>query len=103
MQRHSGQGDTATSEFVYSGDIYDHAYSVDRYIEELYDEVRKARLKVRYVVRLEVERIEHDPEDGTTDFFETDTGETAGDFDNFEAAVAAQSKASNLLKKGYVN
>ena len=36
MQRHSGQGDTATSEYVYSSDVYDHAYLVDFYIEDLF-------------------------------------------------------------------
>ena len=36
MQKHMGQGDSATSEYVYSSNVYDHAYLVDEYICALY-------------------------------------------------------------------
>ena len=36
MQKHSGQGDSATSEYVYSSLVYDHAYLVDEFIMEQY-------------------------------------------------------------------
>ena len=96
----------------YTTDTYDHAFSVDAYVDEVYTEQqealekleedqRQARLKVRYVVRLEVERIEYDPELNEEEFIETDSGETAGSFDSFEDALKAQAKASNLILKGY--
>lgn len=96
----------------YTTDTYDHAFSVDAYVDEAYtahqealealeEDQRQARLKVRYVVRLEVERIEYDPETDEEEFLETDSGETAGSFDSFEDAQKAQAKASNLILKGY--
>ena len=36
MQKHMGQGDGATSEYVYSSTVYDHAYLVDSYIHDQY-------------------------------------------------------------------
>jgi hypothetical protein len=86
--------------FAYTApDTYDHAYHMDGYIQELYEKERQDRLEVRYVVRLEVERIEKDPATGEEDFLETDSGETAGSFKTFEDALAAQSKASQLIKQ----
>ena len=59
-------------------------------------------MKVRYVVRLEVERIETDTETGEEEFMETDSAETAGSFDSYDDAVQAQARASNLILKGFV-
>ncbi len=58
-------------------------------------------LKVRYVVRLEVERIETFA-DGEEEFHETDSAETAGNFNSYEEALEAQAKASHLILKGFV-
>ena len=48
MQRHSGQGDTATSEYVYSSDVYEHAYLVDSYIEGVFHQEHPV-MECRYV------------------------------------------------------
>lgn len=44
MQKHMGQGDTQTSEYVYSSVVYDYAYMVDVYIKERYEEEEKQNL-----------------------------------------------------------
>jgi len=51
-------------EFGYNANTYDYAQAVDNYVEELHEAERQARLKVRYKVWIEIERIETDPEDG---------------------------------------
>ena len=56
---------------------------------------------VRYVVRLEVERIETDPETGEEEFLETDSGETAGNFKTYDEALQAQCTAVGTIIKGY--
>ena len=90
---------TEKGDYEYHTDTFDHAFCVDGYLDELYEKQRKARIKTRYVVRLEVEKIEYDPETGEEDFLETDSGETAGNFKNYEDALKAQSSASNLIKE----
>lgn len=65
----------------YTIDTYDHAFSVDAYVDEawteqqealeaLEEDQRQARLKVRYKVWVEVERIETDEQEDTEDYFD---------------------------------
>ena len=52
----------AGDDYEYKSDTYDHAYLMDEYIQQQYDGEREARLKKKWKVWIEIERIETDPE-----------------------------------------
>jgi len=94
--------------FVYTTDVYDHAFAVDAYVDELYtaeqqaledleEDQRQARLIVKYVLRIEVERVESDPETGETEYHETDTGALVGDIDTYEEAQKVAQRLTELI------
>ena len=51
------------TEYVYCDDVYDHAYHMDEYIQKQYDEEREAKLIKKWLVKIEIERIETNPDD----------------------------------------
>lgn len=78
-------------DYQYSYDAcYDYCYLVDGYIETQYENVREARLKVRYKIWVEVERIEYDPETGEESYSDTDFPESIAYRETFEDAAALQ-------------
>jgi hypothetical protein len=98
--------------FVYTPDVYDHAFAVDAYVDELYiaeqqaledleEDQRQARLIVTYVVRTEVERQEYDPETEETEYVETDSGECGGKFNSYDEAIKAQQKGLDTIRKHF--
>ena len=56
--------------YEYHTDTFDHAFCVDGYLDELYEEQRQARLQKKWNVRIEIERYELDPETGDEDFID---------------------------------
>jgi len=63
--------------YRYTADTYDFAYAVDTYVEDQYELERKARLIIKYKVKIVVERREVDPKDGKEEIFEIDNSVVA--------------------------
>jgi hypothetical protein len=81
----------ADGNFVYSHDAcYDYVYLVDNYIETEFENARQARLKIRYKVWVEIERIEYDPETDTETYHDEDNPVALAYEDSIEDAVELQ-------------
>lgn len=78
-------------EFGYNTDTYDFAHAVDAYVEELYEAERQARLKKKWKVWVEIERIETDPEDPMSeDYIDEECPIGISYCDSLEEAVELQ-------------
>jgi hypothetical protein len=67
--------------YCYDSDVYDYAYILDEYIEARYDDMidvqnreaykaKQDRLQINYRVVVSIERVEYDPESGSTEMHE---------------------------------
>lgn len=61
------------NDYEYKTDTYDHAFLMDVYIQNIWEEQHQARLKKRWKVWIEIERHELDPETGDEDFIDEET------------------------------
>lgn len=57
-------------DYEYKYDTYNHAYLMDEYIQQQYDDKREARLEKKWKISIEIERIETDLETGDEDYYE---------------------------------
>lgn len=86
-------------EFGYNANTYDFAHAVDAYVEELHEKQRQARLKKKWKVWVEVERIETDEEDGMEDYIDEECPVGIAYCDSLEAANYLQ----NEIQKAFGN
>ena len=93
----------------YTTDMYDHAFSVDAYVDEVHTDMvealekleedqRQARLVVTYAIRTEIVRIESDPESGEQEELETDGIARSREFIDYKTAEFLQDKIMEHLK-----
>lgn len=77
--------------FIYSHDeCYDYCYHLDNYIEAQFNNEREARLKVRYKLWVEIERIEFDPETNEETYHDMECPIAIAYRDNLQDAVNLQ-------------
>lgn len=92
----------AEGEFIYTHDAcYDYGYAVDNYIEAGFEDTnekaRQARLKIRYKVWVEVERIEYDPLTDTETYHDEDNPFGIAYRDTIEEAFELQGLINNTF------
>ena len=95
--------------YYYTADTYDHAFAVDGYLDELYEAEcearekaeeaeRQARVKVKFKVWVEVERIETDPENEMyEDYFDEECPVGISYVDTLEEAVELQEQIATVF------
>ena len=83
--------------FIYSSDCYDYCFTVDNYIQDLFDAERDARLVIKYKIWVEIERIEYDPETQEEEYLETDSPMGICYRRSMEDAVAVQTEIANAF------
>lgn len=74
-------------DYEYKYDTYDHAYLMDEYIQQQYDDKREARLEKKWKVWIEIERIETDPETGDEDYIDEEIPFGIAYTDSLEDAI----------------
>ena len=85
-------------DYEYCSAVYDHAYELDLYVEELYEKERQARLIKTYEVIVGIREIETDPETGESNIKDTDYTETLPPFEELEDALEMEKSIINLIK-----
>ena len=85
-----------TGEYEYTTDVYDYGFSYDNYIENLVEKERQSKLKTKYKVWIEVERIDTD-EEGNEEYSDCDFPVGIAYVDTFEEAQALQQNIANIF------
>jgi|ERR1035437_2707433 hypothetical protein len=86
-------------EFVYSFDsCYDYGYTVDNYIEAKYEEERRSKLKFKYKIWVEIERIEID-EEGNETYHDEENPIGIAYRDTIEEAVELQNDIDEVFSE----
>ena len=86
-------------EFRYSPEVFEYGKHVNSYIADLYEKERWQRIKTKYKVWIEIERIEYDPKTEDEEYFDEDNPIAVAYRDNIEEALTLQNDIVNAFNE----